>query len=76
MDFLGQEIPLTVHRYPSGSEYGTWDIPEEWNVIKAELTDGKRVLASYTDHPLFLASYSCSFTGWVSREELLEWSKD
>ena len=34
MDFLGQEIPLTVHRYPSGSEYGTWVIPEEWNVIK------------------------------------------
>lgn len=71
MDFLGQEIHLTVHRYPSGSEYGTWDIPEEWNVIKAELTDGERVLASYTDHPLFLASYSCAFTGWVSREELM-----
>ena len=71
IDVLGQEIPLTVHRYPSGSEYGTWTIPDEWNVIKAELTDGERVLASYADHPLFLAPFSCAFTGWVSREELM-----
>ena len=71
IDVLGQEIPLTVHRYPSGSEYGTWNIPDEWNVIKAELTDGERVLASYADHPLFLAPYSCAFTGWVGREELM-----
>jgi len=68
---LGQEIPLTVHRFPSGNEYGTWNIPDEWNVIKAELTDGMDVLASYADHPLFLAPFSCSFTGWVARDELL-----
>ena len=39
IDFLGKEVPLTVHRYPTGSDYSTWKIPEEWNVIKAELTD-------------------------------------
>ena len=36
------------------------------------MTDGERVLAGYAEHPLFLAPYSCSFTGWVSREELMD----
>lgn len=71
MEVLSELIPLRVHRYPSGTEHETWIVPEEWNVVKAELRDGDRVLASYEDSPLFLAPYSCSFTGWVSREELL-----
>ena len=71
IDRLSEEIPLTVHRYPTGNEYSTWVVPEEWNVIKAELSDGVNVIASYEDHPLFLAPYSHSFTGWISREELL-----
>lgn len=69
---LAQEIPLTIHRYPSGEEYGTWVIPPQWNVQKAVLSDGNEVIASYADHPLFLAPYSRSFTGWVSRDELLK----
>ena len=68
---MGGEIPLDIHRYPSGSDYQTWLIPPQWDVKKAELFEGDRIIASYDDHPLFLAPYSCSFTGWVSREELL-----
>lgn len=68
---LSKEVPLTVHRYPSGSEYSTWVIPPRWEVRKALLSDGEQTLASYDDHPLFLAPYSQSFTGWISREELL-----
>ena len=71
IEFLGAEIPLEIHRYPSGSDHGTWIIPPQWDVIKAELTDGAEVIASYRDHPLFLAPYSCPFCGWVTREELL-----
>ncbi len=43
---LRELIPLKVHRYPSGSEYGTWKIPDEWNVIKGELTDGERTVVA------------------------------
>lgn len=68
---LAAEIPLEIHRFPSGSDHGTWIVPPQWDVIKAELTDGAEVIASYRDHPLFLAPYSCSFSGWVTREELL-----
>lgn len=72
MDLLSKQFPLTVHRYPTGSEYQTWPIPPEWNVRKAVLSDGKRVIASYEESPLFLAPYSLPFSGWVSREELIQ----
>jgi len=63
MSLLAAEIPLTIHRYPSGNEYGTWVVPPQWDVKKAVLSDGDRTIASYEDHPLFLAPYSTSFTG-------------
>ena len=68
---LQRAVPLTVHRFPTGSEYQTWPIPPEWNVRKAVLADGERVIASYDECPLFLAPYSLSYSGTVSREELL-----
>ncbi len=68
---LSHELPLTICRFPSGGEYSTWVVPPRWEVIKAELSNGERVLASYADHPLFLAPYSCSFHGWLTRDELL-----
>ena len=69
---LAEEIPLTILHYPSGEEYGTWVIPPQWEVSKGVLTDGSELIASYDEHPLFLAPYSSSFTGWVSHEELLK----
>lgn len=71
MRFLAEELPMELHRYPSGQEYGTWVIPPRWDVRKAVLSDGERDLASWKDHPLFVAPYSKGFTGWVTREELL-----
>ena len=72
LSLLAEEIPLIIHKYGSGEEYGTWVIPPLWDVKKAYLSDGNKIIASYDDHPLFLAPYSRSFTGWVSREELLK----
>lgn len=71
MDILRERYPLVVHKYPTGSEYQTWPIPPEWNVRKAVLSDGKQVIASYEECPLFLAPYSLPFSGWVSRDELI-----
>ena len=68
---IAQEIPLEIHAYPTGKEFATWPIPPQWEVKKALISDGENVIASYEDHPLFLAPYSHSFTGWVSREDLI-----
>lgn len=69
---LSDEIPLTIHRFPTGREYGTWIIPPQWDVRKAVLLDENTTIASYDDHPLFLAPYSCGFKGRVTKEELLK----
>lgn len=63
--------PLIRHRFPSGADHGTWVVPPRWDVREAWLKgpDG-RVIASYTDHPLFLAPYSQAFRGRVGLDEL------
>ncbi len=62
--------PAVRYRYPSGTEYGSWIVPPSWNVREAYLSDGKKKLASYENHVLFVAPYSPPFEGWVTREEL------
>lgn len=71
MAILEARYPLTIHRYPTGGEYQTWPIPPEWNVRKATLYDGERMIASYEESPLFVAPYSLPFCGTVTRDELI-----
>ena len=68
---LADQIPLTVHEFPSGTEAWTWIVPEKWTCREAylETLDGKRIF-SYEDHPLHAVSYSLPFEGKVSRDEL------
>jgi aminopeptidase-like protein len=69
-----QELPLTYHTYPSGEEvWDSWVVPKKWSVNEAtlETTDGT-VLVDFNDHPLHLISYSDSYEGYISREELLD----
>lgn len=62
---------LILHRFPSGGDFGTWLIPERWDVREAWLKgpDGN-VIASHKDHPLFLAPYSIPFDGEIDLAEL------
>lgn len=62
---------MIIHRYPSGSDIGTWVVPDGWDVREAWLKgpDGC-MIASYDDHPLFLAPYSVPFSGVVDLAEL------
>lgn len=75
LDYIdSNELPLTYHEYPSGQEiWDSWLIPQKWTVEEAtlETIDGT-VLVDFEDHPLHLISYSESFQGQVSREELLD----
>lgn len=69
---LAQEVPMQIHRYPSGEQCWTWRIPEKWTCDEAylETLDGKRLI-DYADHPLHVISYSLPFEGVVSRAELM-----
>lgn len=71
MDIIGKQYPITLHKYPSGSDYQTWIIPPEWNLRKATLKLGENIVASHEESPLFVARYSLPFTGKVSKQELV-----
>ncbi len=73
-DLIDQAVgrPARRYRYKSGAEFGSWIVPPSWNVREAWVSDGKRRIASYRDHPLFLAPYSESVNCKVDRATLLD----
>ena len=69
---LAGQVPMAIHRYPTGLACWSWIVPEKWTCQEAylETLDGRR-LFSYADHPLHVVSYSLPFEGEVTREVLL-----
>jgi aminopeptidase-like protein len=70
---LAEEMPMTIHKYPSGETCWTWTIPEKWTCHEAylETIDGRRLI-DYAKHPLHVVSYSLPYEGIVNREELFK----
>ena len=69
---LAEQLPMTIHEYPTGTRAWTWIVPEKWTCHEAhmETLDGRQLLA-YADNPLHAVSYSLPFEGVVGRDELL-----
>lgn len=72
MDICRDHYPIHLHEYATGSDYQSWIVPPEWNVKKAELYMNGQLLASYKYSHLFLAPYSTSFKGTITKEELFD----
>jgi aminopeptidase-like protein len=59
LDLVRARVPLTIHEVPSGTRVFDWEIPAEWNIEDAAVTDpdGRRVI-DFQAHNLHLVSYS------------------
>ncbi len=70
---LAEEVPMTIHEYPSGTQVWTWKVPEKWTCHEAylETMDGRRIV-DHAEHPLHVVSYSLPYEGVVSRDILLD----
>jgi aminopeptidase-like protein len=69
LEYLKQLIDLDIIEIPSGTEVGTWTVPDEWIVRDAWVKyRGKKVL-DYKKDPLCLAIGSIPFQGIVTAEE-------
>lgn len=72
LEIINETLPLEVFEFPSGSEYGTWTVPDEWIVREAWVKyKGKKIL-DFAKKPLSLYTYSAPFKGTVTLEELKE----
>ena len=68
---LARQVPMTIHRYPTGSEYADTIVPEQWICRSGRLQrhDGSTVFST-ADNPLHVALRSHPFEGEVTRAEL------
>jgi aminopeptidase-like protein len=68
---IGQRIPLAIREVPSGARVFDWEVPSEWNVEGASLSDPEgRKIADFRDHNLHLVSYSEPVRRRLPLEEL------
>jgi len=69
---LAEELDADILEVASGETCLTWTMPDHWAVRSGKLmtTDG-RVLADYSDNPLHLWTHSTSYSGTISRDDLL-----
>jgi aminopeptidase-like protein len=72
LDALGRELPLHVHRFPTGSRCFDWTVPPAWELERATVVDGSGgVIADTRDTVLSVVNYSEPFRGRLSKAELL-----
>lgn len=71
--YLEQLLPMAIHEFPTGENVWTWIIPEAWECHEAwlETLDGQRLI-DYKIDPLHVISYSLSYEGVVTKEELFD----
>src|SRR3990172_162412 len=69
-EILRKELPFKVLQYDSGREHNGWVVPHEWEVVKAEIRKGGKLVYDGKKHPLGVIGYSRSFKGRVPLSEL------
>jgi len=72
LKYLGGILPMKIHSMKSGSAAWTWTVPPKWSVKKATIHSGNTRICDWSDHPLYLSSYSIPYSGRISKDELLE----
>lgn len=67
---LNTLLPFKIHQYHT--PHNGWQIPPRWDLETAYIQDLHGKTLYEVDHPLKIIGLSTSFTGIISRDELLE----
>lgn len=69
---LCEELPFKVLEYKSGREHNGWHVPQNWEVVKAEIKKDGKLVYDGKKHPLGVIGYCESFKGKIGLAELKE----
>lgn len=64
--------PMKTIGVPSGTEFGTWTVPQEWVIREAWIKFNGEKICDFSKEPLSIMSYSIPFQGTLSKEELIK----
>ncbi len=65
-------LEVKRYRYHTGEDHGTWIVPPKWDIKEAWLKDYQgNMIASYSEHPLFVSAYSKPVHLNLTKQELL-----
>ena len=68
--YINKLIPLDVTEYPSGTQLGTWTVPDEWIIKDGWVKfNGEKIVDYYKD-PLSIVVGSLPFKGTVNLDEM------
>jgi aminopeptidase-like protein len=68
---LGETIPITITRVPTGTRVLDWTVPREWTLRDAHITDpGGRKVVDVADSPLHVVNYSTPVRRRMTLDEL------
>lgn len=72
LEYLKHLLDMEVIEVPSGTEFSTWTVPDEWVVRDAWIKFKGKKIVDYKVNPLSLVVGSLPFKGKVTREELIK----
>lgn len=70
LEYLKMLLDLDILEFPTGTRFGSWEVPEEWIVREAWVKKNGKKIIDFAEEPLSLMSYSLPFKGEVTAEEL------
>lgn len=70
LEILKEEIPLEVIEIPSGTEYGTWTVPQQWEVKDAWIKYKGKKIVDWKENPHSLVLYSTPVNEKMTLEDL------
>ncbi|MFD2671960.1 DUF4910 domain-containing protein [Marinicrinis sediminis] len=71
LDILSEWMPLEHFSVASGTRLFDWEVPKEWRIRSATLTDPQgRVIADFDTHNLHVLNYSIPVDGYFTLDEL------
>lgn len=69
---IGNQIPLSIHEIPTGTQVFDWTVPKEWNLTDAHISNsaGERIV-DFRASNLHVVNYSIPIKARLARAELL-----